>query len=512
MNSSDLVLAAGISFWTGVVDTHRLRDIKDCYQVITTLRDFLQRNKAEELTSNVEEGFKAEKLEGKISKEDKKGEVHDPVKPVEINTDDSDLDDLFEVLHPSDPSEEKIEEERKDSGGTEKSITENIVEVHPSTADIRVDGPSVEDKVNPEELTSEIREKEIKMEEKVDTQNIFEVKRKKTKPCLPTQCEYCKMIYPKFIDLKQHMSLDHHENMEDFEKKYKTYFCPQCPSKKYSQQRLTEHIKRTHGKNKKCNICDLAFYTMEELRRHKTIHKNQENKFLCNKCGNYFMRIERLKLHIATKKCKAKLLQCHECPKMVPKERLKKHLASHDDTLYCKTCTKRFLTKEKMMAHKAKCDLGQTKVKCRDCDLLFSSNNDRGRHEFRVHNINAKLCNVCGKNVKNGLYRLHMQSHSIEKLSCKHCQKTFKAQYHLEGHERRMHQLDSEKRYQCSYPNCTRGFTNRHSLESHMNCHLGLKPYQCDICETRFQNSSNKRAHMRNVHKFTNSSKNIQAI
>ena len=519
MNSSDLVLAAGISFWSGVVETESIQDIEDCYQVITALRGFLQQNKTEQLKSNVEEGFNAENNEGNISKED-------PVKPLETETtaDDSDLDDLFDVIDPSEKRETEIEKERKDSKATEESMIENIVEteVEPPEADVRLAGQNVEDKIKPEKLAGEMREDRLKMEVKVEIQNILKLngtegkvkrKRKKTTEALPKQCDYCKVIYPKFIDLKQHMSLEHSEKMEDFEKKHKTCNCLLCPYKAYSRSQLAKHLKSSHVKDVNCRLCDSAFYTEEDLRRHQTRHENEENKFPCKKCGKYFMKFERLTLHLATVNCDVKLLQCPNCSKMVAREKLKRHLVTHDDTLYCKTCTRRFLTKDKMMLHKAKCELGQTKVKCRDCDLLFPSNNDRTRHQFQVHNINAQLCTLCGKKC-NGLrdLQIHMKSHNSKELACKHCEKKFKSEHHLERHDRRMHQSDYEKRYQCSYPDCTRAFLNRQSLESHMNCHLGLKPYQCDVCETRFQNISNKAAHMKNVHKFTKSSINIQAI
>ena len=124
VSSSDLVLAAVISFWTGVVETEGVRDIQDCCQLITTLRAFLQHNKAEQLKSNLAGGSKVDNNQENISKQvqsdDLQGGVADPVKSLETksNTDDSDLDDLFEVI---DPTEEKIKEERKDSEATEET-------------------------------------------------------------------------------------------------------------------------------------------------------------------------------------------------------------------------------------------------------------------------------------------------------------------------------------------------------------------------------------------------------
>ena len=154
LRSSDLVLAAGISFWSGVVETHRIQDIQDCYQIITALRGFLRQNKGVDLKSDKEErGFNAENNEGNISKvqeEDTTCEVDDPVKPLmeaDSITDETDLDDLFEVIDPTEEIATKIKEERNDLIATEESRSEDIVQVK----DVRVAGENVEVKTKPEE-------------------------------------------------------------------------------------------------------------------------------------------------------------------------------------------------------------------------------------------------------------------------------------------------------------------------------------------------------------------------
>ena len=111
MSSSDLVLAAGISFWSGLVETQRIQDIQHCYRVITSLRGFLQQNKAGQLKVSKAENIE-ENISEQVQEEGQKCEVEDPVKSAETksNTDDSDMDDLFEVI---DATEEEIEEKVK---------------------------------------------------------------------------------------------------------------------------------------------------------------------------------------------------------------------------------------------------------------------------------------------------------------------------------------------------------------------------------------------------------------
>ena len=141
--------------------------------------------------------------------------------------------------------------------------------------------------------------------------------------------------------------------------------------------------------------------------------------------------------------------------------------------------------------------------KCRYCELMFDTQK-LSKHEFDVHNHNSEICVLCGKKLLKSRLDRHMTLlHGEKNIPCDICGKLFKSQFNRERHHLKVHQPDSEKPFKCSYAGCERAFINPQSLESHSNSHLGLKPYQCDFCETRFQNTSNKAAHLKNVHKFS---------
>ena len=95
VNSSDLVLAAGISFWTGVVETQRVQDIQDCYHIIKALRGFLQQKNAAPGEEN-NEGFDADN-----STEEKGRKVGDSEKSI--------IQDTISVVDVVDPIEKSIE-------------------------------------------------------------------------------------------------------------------------------------------------------------------------------------------------------------------------------------------------------------------------------------------------------------------------------------------------------------------------------------------------------------------
>ena len=201
-------------------------------------------------------------------------------------------------------------------------------------------------------------------------------------------------------------------------------------------------------------------------------------------------------------------VSCPHCQKLV--KDLKKHLKVHDkptSAVMCDVCGKSFPSDRSLTKHNYFCLPGlapplKANVKCRFCDSSFTSSMKKSRHEFKAHDHNAQICSQCGhKSLGMRNLKRHLTTHGGREISCDQCGKTFKSQENLKLHQRKMHQSDSEKPHKCSYSDCTRAFVSLSSLESHTNSHLGIRPYQCDFCPTRFQNPSNKIALIKNVHK-----------
>ena len=128
--------------------------------------------------------------------------------------------------------------------------------------------------------------------------------------------------------------------MREFELKHKTYHCLLCASaySAYSKRRLDEHMKYHHSKDIKCSLCDHAFYFEEELKIHAARHSGRNGE-------KEFSSPQNLALQKAKKKCDTMI--CPHCPRMMTKSKLKKHLLTHGDSLYCRRCTKYFESQEK---------------------------------------------------------------------------------------------------------------------------------------------------------------------
>ena len=74
----------------------------------------------------------------------------------------------------------------------------------------------------------------------------------------------------------------------------------------------------------------------------------------------------------------------------------------------------------------------------------------------------------------------------------------FHTSYKLNRHLQTVHTDAKYKAFQCQ--ECGKGFSAKDTFNNHLNIHKGIKPFKCDFCETKFQNASNKIAHVKKIH------------
>ena len=145
-------------------------------------------------------------------------------------------------------------------------------------------------------------------------------------------------------------------------------------------------------------------------------------------------------------------------------------------------------------------------IVCAECGKVCNSRAHYRQH-LVIHSDSEFVCEICSHVSKTiGSLSKHRDIHSTEQIPCKDCGKIFKSAYNLYRHSLNLHTTNSERKYQCD--KCEKGFLIKQIYEDHLNIHRGIKPYSCDICDTKFGNLSNKLHHIKYVHGSSKRSKN----
>ena len=72
----------------------------------------------------------------------------------------------------------------------------------------------------------------------------------------------------------------------------------------------------------------------------------------------------------------------------------------------------------------------------------------------------------------------------VKKFFCFKCNKIFFIIHSLQQHIKFIHQRVNV--FKCPYKNCEKIFKNKLRLKVHINSHLGIKNFKCEICEKKF--------------------------
>ena len=231
-----------------------------------------------------------------------------------------------------------------------------------------------------------------------------------------------------------------------------------------------------------CQECGKAFTLPFDLVRHTRTHTG-EKPFKCKLCEQSFSMKTNLKIHTATHTGE-KNHSCHVCEKsFIQSGDLKRHLDTHKDLekiFQCEFCDKGFQTKIYLKKHEYNHDQNKT-FSCQICGKVFKSGTrvKLNRHIKTVHDVHGKI-------------RPHQ---------CPKCEKTFKKPYHLECHNKSIH--EKKKEFKCDI--CEFASDRRDSLRNHSKTHIkreNRKQFNCDKCEKSFFSKSAMKTHMVRFHEI----------
>lgn len=180
--------------------------------------------------------------------------------------------------------------------------------------------------------------------------------------------------------------------------------------------------------------------------------------------------------------------------------RLADHMLRRGIDLVCRVCQKDFgknikVYKDHMKEHGIK----ETELfACCFCTKMFSKWKHYTQH-LRTHVKNHRFsCRLCTASYSRyAKLQRHMLTHGQEapkNFECEKCSRSFTTKYYLISH------LSShlEKKFKCD----TCGFlcSNLYNLDVHKKSHLLDKPFKCKLCEKTFLRKDFLKNHMDNIH------------
>ncbi|XP_032664985.1 uncharacterized protein LOC116841310 [Odontomachus brunneus] len=357
-------------------------------------------------------------------------------------------------------------------------------------------------------------------------------------------CEFCGERFKHQGTLDQHRKTQH-TSVE------KIYQCPKCPKKFAVKQKLSFHLKSVHTTLRAflCEDCGADFKNPASLRHHK-IRKHQPvgNKRECPVCRK-LVPFYSLSKHMHTHK--AYSIQCPHCDKMFKNSStLKQHVRIHEDQRQyrCDTCGVGFNRRDglrlHMRVHQKTDSRGLKECSCQVCGEKFPNHSTLVIHRNRVHKDGRQYtCHICNRSMISTRslewHMSHIHNESIpgivrdesglpekKRVSCYHCNKTFKTEMILRTHIKKTHmEKDPMKCDDCGEiftsevrlrhhmmvshnrlegtlecPHCPKRFVNQLRLKTHLISHSEERPYTCELCGFNLKTKIQLIKHHQNRH------------
>ena len=274
------------------------------------------------------------------------------------------------------------------------------------------------------------------------------------------KCELCEKSFKLFAAWKTHMNSQHPEvellncvtcrkefssiEMKIHHKCQNTIQCKICYLTFESRQSLRAHQRRGHNNGSfKCEFCSIRKSTQKGLDKHMS---NLHSAQVCDSCGKSFANKEYLhqhkKIHTGERKVK-----CKQCEKVFSgTEALGKHVKAIHDKIkdhICNYCGKSFSQRVALAGHIKRIHEGEMHVSCKICSEKFSSLKFLYKHYDQAHSgYHNTKCPECDKEFeKRSVLKKHIQAvhKKVEKLSCENCGKTFAFKEYLTQHQKGRH-------------------------------------------------------------------------
>jgi len=335
------------------------------------------------------------------------------------------------------------------------------------------------------------------------------------------QCRFCKKSYNTDKLLRDHIGIAHvikefdvDDDIEaemsppDYQQRNKRARSPMSHTVPATSITVSQNMNRKYFL---CRYCDLAFKNKELLSRHiKMCSKNGRSDvtcFVCDVCKEFFGSDDARKMHLKNDHRRQNGYRCPKCSKVYRTwTRLKFHTKQQHLKKNCPDCNAVFTKEHVLRKHqedvhgKLTSQNGDRVYKCSDCSLSLYTLTDltmhrRTQHPERKSGKNADLSsNATMLSFIDNPLNINGPD-EFDKPSTTDEQPIEQIDGELSAPSKDTKPV-STSMLACERCNSTFDSTKR--LKNHLGLTHGERPFVCDICNKRFQYSSQIIWHMKN--------------
>nr|XP_054760197.1 histone-lysine N-methyltransferase PRDM9-like [Lytechinus pictus] len=275
--------------------------------------------------------------------------------------------------------------------------------------------------------------------------------------------------------------------------KPKPFECQSCGSSFASQNHLTRHKKLSHTYNHSCRVCGIQFIKKRECNKHEKTHPEWTAFKPLRKKARKTRRTKKVQINEIEEEVPAEEEEpepeeeIEEPNPNLPKDMLGKRINYYDKPrpYKCRFCPKRYLSRNKKLAHEAEAHTKECEFKCKHCPAVFATEFRYVEHSKRHIQNRPFQCQFCPNSfASENALKNHMGEHTgLKPVKCEVCGKGFRTRHIMNAHKRRMHKV-RQMRFSCSY--CNKPFADKGNLVKHERRHKGIRPYVCLTCGRGF--------------------------